>query len=115
MTTTINSPIGITADGNIVAHRRGGWAQSFTWQDSDGADLDVSASTMFFEIDGICRIELTAGATDAELLLEVPEANIAEIPAGGALFALIDETGDPHVTLWAGMIQAIGHATEPSA
>lgn len=100
--------------GDILVHGRSGMLCACAFQDAAGVARDVSAAALYFEIDGILRLALEAGATTDERLIRLTRAQVVSC-AAGPKFALVEETSptNPQV-LWSGRIRVAGFTVQPA-
>ncbi len=95
----------VSANGNIVAHYREAVVIPINYQDDSGVDVDLSNSTLMFEIQGVLRKQLATNPDDPMgKLLTLTRSELADVPRTGAKFVLIDETNTYPMLLWEGFI-----------
>lgn len=112
--TTFAPPAVVDRDGNLVLHARGGAVLTVDFTDAAGAARDVSALTLWFEIDGVCRVTCANGAANSQRIVTLTRAHVQAIGVNGkAAFSLVDETSTP-IVLWAGFARVQGFATQPA-
>lgn len=102
--------------GDVTIHGRSGAFWRIDFRNPDGTARDVSASALFFEIDGVLRAALGAGAASNQRTVTVTRAEIeaiAALPGGKSKFALIDETGAVPEVLIAADIRVNGYTGAP--
>ncbi len=113
-------PAPVSEIGNITLHGREGIVIEFGYQDNTGADVNISATSLYFEVKGVLRTALTAGATNYRKNLTITEAHTAAIYAAGGKngrtlpFALRNESADPIPVLWQGNITVTGFTEQPA-
>lgn len=112
--TDFTPPALFDRDGNLVLHGRGGAVLTIDFTDAAGAPRNVSALTLWFEIDGVCRVTCAAGAANSQRIVTLTRTQVQAVGANGrAKFALIDETSTPLVLL-AGDARVAGYTAQPA-
>lgn len=112
--TAVTPPALVDRSGNIALHARGGCVLAVNFQDATGASKDVTGSTIYFEIDGVVRVQMTAGGDNGQKLATLTRAHVQAVGVNGrAKFAVIDETATP-VVLWSGEVRVDGYAAQPA-
>ena len=107
-------------DSTIVVHGRDSLVIHYKVKDNTGAQVDISAWTIYFEVDGIpIRELLVSDSTDAlgkKIVLE--RTQVALLSKTAKRFTVVDETDIasdlPHV-LWEGTIARGGYVGAPDA
>lgn len=113
-----SSPVGLT--GNITLHGREGVVLEFGYQDNTGAEVDISAKSLYFEVKGVLRTALTAGASNYRKNITITEAHTVAIHAAGAKngrtlpFVVRNESANPIPVLWQGTITIVGFTEQPA-
>jgi hypothetical protein len=100
-------------DGSISIHGREGLDMELSFQLGDGTDRNVSAASMFFEVDGVLRVALTNGSSSSKKVVTLTRTQVASLAGAPRRFALIDETSTPQV-LWSGPISLRGYTEQPA-
>jgi len=102
-------------DAGLVLHARAGVVLTLNFVDAAGAARDVSARTLYFEIDGVARVAAANGATTAQKTVTLTRTQVQAIGVGGRKnFVLIDETSTPQELAWSGFVRVIGFSAQPS-
>lgn len=102
-------------DDVIIAHGRAGLSLTITFTDAAGADRNVASDALYFEIDGVLRVALGAGAQDNQRVLTLTRAQVQAVGLDARKkFVVINETGGAHVCEWSGVFRVVGFLTQPS-
>lgn len=102
--------------GDVTIHGRAGAFWRIDFKNPDGTARDVSASVLYFEIKGVLRAALGAGAATNQRTVTITRAQIeaiAALPDRTAQYALLDETGAVPEALIAASIRVIGYTGAP--
>lgn len=101
---------------DITLHGRSGEFLRIDFKMPDGSNRDVSAAALFFEIEGVKREALGAGATAWQRTVTITRADvevIAAMPDASAKYVLLDESGSVPVALLAAEIHVTGYTGAP--
>ncbi|MBI1188311.1 MAG: hypothetical protein GC206_13435 [Alphaproteobacteria bacterium] len=103
-------------DDAILAHGRAGLVVTVSLFEADGTtERDVSSADLFFEIEGVVRVETTNGAETHQKVITLSRAQVQAIGINARkLFVLVNETADPPACEWSGAIRVVGFLTQPS-
>lgn len=101
-------------DGSITLHGREGLSMELQFTVADGSPRNVSASTMYFEIEGLLRVALTNGGSTDKKVVTLTRTQVESIAGAPRRFALIDETATTPIVLWSGPIQLRGYTGQPA-
>jgi len=111
----VQQPAAVDArTGDIVVHGREGLSLAVQFKLADGAARDVTAASLFFEVDSVLRVALAAGTSSDRRTISLTRAQVASLAGGSRLFALIDETGTIPDVIWRGQIRVEGYTAQPA-
>jgi hypothetical protein len=119
---TLNLPPLFDISGNINIHGRSGLVIPFKMftaappPQGAGTQIDISGSTMFFEVAGVLRQQLTTDPGDAlGLLLTIASLSASGIGIGPPApdYCIRDETGAVPIVRAQGQIVAYAYETAP--
>lgn len=104
----------------ITVHGRGSLILPFNVKDSEGAQIDISGWTVYFEVDGVpIREQLATDPNDAlGLRIVLERAQVETLPTAPVPFAVIDESqsgSDLYTVLWEGTIGRTGFKGAPDS
>lgn len=120
--TYVVQPCWVDSNGNIKVNGRSAMTLVLTFQDQSQNPIDVSATSLEFEVEDVLEVPLTpvAGQPSQQQLFldqdEVAMIGVSPNPQFGPDFVLRDITAgdDLGVVLWEGMIIVRGYTNEPS-
>jgi hypothetical protein len=102
-------------DAGLVLHGRAGAVITLDFVDDAGDARDVSARTMYFEIDDVARVLAAAGDDVSQKTVTLTRTQVQAIGVGGRkAFVLIDETASPQELVWQGYVRVTGFTAQPS-
>lgn len=104
----------ITPGGDIVVHGRSGVFIEVNYKDEAGAPVNIASAPLFFEIDGVVRVALGAGAVNSQRIIQIDEAIVAQIPAAGADWCIVDQSGAVNQVPMQGRIRVRGYRSAPA-
>ena len=104
--------------GNISINGRSGLYMVINFTDSLGANIDVSASAIYFEVKGCFRVALLAGAQNYQRILALSQPQVSQLSSTQKPFILKNEDNvvDGIVypsTYWEGLIEWRGFTATP--
>jgi len=107
----------VTAN-SVVVHGRGSLVIDFVVHDALGAQIDISAWPLVFEVDGIpITTPLIPNPNDPKgQLIELTRTQVATLKKNSTRFALIDTSradADMYRVLWEGTIARNGYVGDP--
>ena len=113
--TQLNLKLVVDNLGNIQVHGRAGISLTFQ-RLQDNVAQDISGDDLYFEISGYSRVALgtVSGDPTTRTIIVEPEV-IVQIPLNTRTpFALRDETSDPAVVRWDGIMFVRGYNQQPT-
>jgi hypothetical protein len=113
--TTVQQPYTVNPHtGDIIVHGREGLFLELQFKDALGSPRDVSAASLFFEVDEIVRVALVAGSGNDKRAVSLTRAQVASLTGEVRKFALIDETETLPDVIWQGSISLSGYTAQPA-
>lgn len=120
MINTVHTPSLIDANGNINVHGRSGIYLAFKLftDASQASQIDISESSLVFEVDGILSEPLVADPDDAKGLLvivgDLEEAGLLIVPPNFPLYCIRDDTTSNKEVRAQGLLIIYGFESAPA-
>ena len=95
---------------DITVHSRSGYERQYSRLDADDNKIDISGSTIYFEVPAAhLRKAMIADVSDAlGLLIQLTREEVETLPSRASEFRVVDETGTIPVVEWKGTIVRTG-------